>query len=411
MFLYIPNFDLFIFCIVVIITGILGIGVFLNDRKNISNQSFAFFTFFSIIWTIINFLSYRPSMFQWEIWIIRGVLATSIWAFFFFFKLCYVFPNKNFIRTKFYKTLLAITSISSLFFLSPYTISETPLFFHTAKWFNKIYVLPGMIIYGLLVIGLMAGGIYLLFKKNSQADAKQKQQYKIILGGCLVSFILLLLANFVAPVFFNNIKFIPWAATFQIPLLLGFGYAIAQHQLFDIKIVVTKILIAILFTVMIWQVIFSFANFNLSYNLFFITLISITCYLLLKNIRKEREHLEKISKFNATLNGTISQIINSIDDPILIVNKRMNLIAVNKGAKKTFQQNNDDYPVSLNDFCRTKINRSLPIIIKDFFEENKESAETEILFPENAKVKIILSPFSQDDPKDSVLMIIKKINY
>ena len=87
--------DLLATGLTVITISILGLTVLINNRRSISNVTFALFSLSAIMWSIVNYLSYQYDTKLITLWLLRAVLFSSVLHSFFLLQFIYVFPEKK----------------------------------------------------------------------------------------------------------------------------------------------------------------------------------------------------------------------------------------------------------------------------------------------------------------------------
>ncbi|MBI5306605.1 hypothetical protein HZB04_03415 [Candidatus Wolfebacteria bacterium] len=242
----IKNVSLLSVGIAVICMGILALIVLLENRRSVTNKIFFFFSLITAIWSILNYLSFQFNNQFLILWILRFVMFLGVWHAFSIFTLFYVFPKEKVKFSKLYKFIL----IPTIIIVSSLTL--TPLVFvqitemlpdgGAAKIING----PIMPIFGLIVIGLIASGFWILIRKMLKTTGIEKKQFIFIFIGAVIFFFLLLIYNFILPAFFNNPYLIPLSAIFIFPFIGFTSYAILKHGLFNVKIIATELLVFII---------------------------------------------------------------------------------------------------------------------------------------------------------------------
>ena len=157
------GFDLLSIGLAVAATGILGFVVFLNNRRNITNQSFFLFTLFTILWGIVNYLSYQFNIAGLVIWILRMAIFFAVWHTFSFFTFCFVYPRDKLKFPRWYKFVLVplVVIISSLT-LTPLVFSGWNLFILAGKCLRSEMAPPFLyLVYWLLGLYLVEFSCYL----------------------------------------------------------------------------------------------------------------------------------------------------------------------------------------------------------------------------------------------------------
>ena len=99
--------------------------------------------------------------------------------------------------------------------------------------------------------------IILLFKKMLKTQSIERVQFKTVLTGTLITFLLILTFNLVLPLGFKQLRFIPLGAIFVFPFVLFTAYAIIKHHLLNVKVIATEILTFLLIVITFSEVVIS----------------------------------------------------------------------------------------------------------------------------------------------------------
>lgn len=276
--------------------GILGFTVYFNDKESITNRSFLWFSIITIFWGIINYLSYQFSNETLTLWFLRGIMFFAVLQAFFLYRLFYVFPNKKIIFKKHHIYIIVPIVIATvLITLTPYVFTDIIGETVVGKVANVVKG-PGIFLFAITATGLIVRGIYLFLRKTFTAKTEEKKQFKIVLLGAIIMFVLIIIFNFIIPVFYNNPKFIPFGALFIFPFIAFTSYAILKHKLFDIKIIATAVLAFVLSIVTFLEIIFSEGFEQVMFRSSVFILVLIFSIFLLKSVRKEVAQREQIQR-------------------------------------------------------------------------------------------------------------------
>ncbi len=295
------NLNLFTVGLVTITSIILGTIVYIRNIRSITNISFALFVLVTVIWGIINYLSYNLFDPEIVLWLLRLVLFFAIWQAFFIFQFFYVYPHAKFNFSKNYKRFLVpLVCLVSLLTLTPFVL----------KKINGVLVIggatsvtngPGIILFGFLSIGLVFSAIYTLIKKIKNYDTKDVLPLRLILTGTIITFTFIIIFNFIYPAFLNNPTYISLGAVFFFPFIVFTTYAILKHHLLNIKIVATELLVFLLAFSSFAEMFFS-NNLNvIILRLIIFNALIFVGFFLIKSVRKEIEQKEKLEKITSEL--------------------------------------------------------------------------------------------------------------
>src|SRR3989344_2875345 len=218
------NLDLLSVGMTIAAIFILGITVFLSNRQSATSRMFLLFSAITVAYGVFNYLSYHvTSSPQMALNLIRATLFFAVWHAFSFYLLFYVFPDESSglsLSQKF--IVLPITIAVSLLALTPLTLSGIKELSAEGRILKAING-PAIALFGIWIFYLVAGGIFLLIKKMSQAKGHRKKQFATVSIGVVVTFSLLVIFNFIYPAILDNARFVPLAALFMLPFI-GFAF-------------------------------------------------------------------------------------------------------------------------------------------------------------------------------------------
>jgi signal transduction histidine kinase len=160
-----------------------------------------------------------------------------------FFK---VFPEVDYNLSKKVKYILIplviLTSLVTLSnFLFPGIVSEIK-----AGQVAVVSKGPGLILFGIVSVGLVLSGIYELIKKIRNVNPSQREPFKIIVLGTVVTFSLIILFSFIVATVYTNPRFVPFGSLFFFPFIALTAYAILRHKLLNVRAVWAVVLVFML---------------------------------------------------------------------------------------------------------------------------------------------------------------------
>lgn len=222
--------------------GLLGFAILLNDIRSATNRSFFYFAVISVCWSILNYSYYQLPAGDAALWLLRGVMCFAVWHAFTFFHLASVFPDDKYVQP-FWHTfvLIPLTGVVSVLTLSPYVFERVNII-GVGGAIGGVQNGPAIPLFGVLVFSLIVSAIWKMVQKTARAPKEQRRPYALMLSGIVLTFILLLIFNFIIPAVLNNPRFIPLGALFLLPFVIMTSYAIHRHNLFDLKVATTTFL-------------------------------------------------------------------------------------------------------------------------------------------------------------------------
>lgn len=294
------NFDLLSVGLVMAATGILGYIAYFNDTKSVTNRYFLFFSLAAMSWSVFNYLSYQIWDAHTALWLLRIVIFLAVWLCYYLYRLLIVFPDaaspSDDIRVKWFAYALAW--LTSLLTLSPFVFKSVEVFSSEGR-VSYTQNGPGIYVFGIVVICLVAAGITVLVRKARAASGELKHQIKTTLSGIIVTFTLLIIFNFLLPAFLNSARYIPYGGVFMFPFLAAVTWAIYRHRLMNIKLVSTEILTFVLSIAMLLETVVSGDVLSLMFRVSLFLLVLSVGILLIKSVLKEvrqREQLETLTR-------------------------------------------------------------------------------------------------------------------
>ena len=286
--------------IIVSLLNVLGISlalwVYWANRANNVNKGFSLMVFFILGWVnSYYFAQYSNSVFWFR------TFASSVFLFFiaYYFFIVRWFLQKSGLYKIFgrfvlsYGILFSILSFTTDLIIINFDamdgLSARPIFNSIGWWLFYIYA---------IILTILINWTLIKEYFNYSSDRKIKVLYFLV--GFLISGILNFVFNVMLPVLSSDYRFYEFG-NYSIFFLLGFvSYAIVRHSLFDIKILLSQILIFVIWSFVIVRTILSSNENELIVNILLVILILIAGSLLLKSISREKflaeELLDKTKK-------------------------------------------------------------------------------------------------------------------
>ncbi len=283
----------------IVISLIIGFIVFSHKTKSITSRFFIYFIISTIGWSIVNFLSYQNIPYFSHLFFIRFVMFFATLQALLFYLLMYVFPDNIKVLPKYFKIVI-IPSVILVAFLTLTTYVFKDAINYESGISSPVHgvLLP---VFGFTAISLVFFGLREIFLKRKRSTGNTKQQIVYITRGVLIMFLLIIIFNFILPVFLSNTSFITLSSFFVLPFLFYTSYAILKFQLFNIKVITTEL---ITFTLWIFILIRTLLANSLSdklINTALFIIVIVVGILLIKSVRKEVEQREKLEVLTGEL--------------------------------------------------------------------------------------------------------------
>jgi signal transduction histidine kinase len=372
------NLDLFIVGIIAAAIGILGFVVFINNKKSVTHKIFFTESIVTVIYIFVNYSAYKFLSADIVLILLRLVLFISLWHAFFMFYLFYVFPNEKMERPLWFdKILLPAMFAVSVVVLSPLAFVSI----ETEIVPGKIALAtpgPGLVFFGIMVIGLVIAGISLLLKKLTAAHDQQKKQFRLMFIGTLVTYLSLIVFNYIFPALFDNGYFVPFAPLFVAPFIAFSAYAIMRHGLLNVKILSSEILVFFLCVATLVQIFFSIGTLELIFRMSIFFLVVIFGLRLIQSAQQEveqRQKIEQIAKDLAEANEHLRELDKEKSEFVSIASHQLRtpLTAIRGYASMLLEGSYGGLPEKAIGVV-DRINQStvrLVMIIEDFLDITK----------------------------------------
>lgn len=271
---------------------IIGIFVFLHDRKETVNKTFAAFSFSVAAWSYGYFLWQISGTHQEALFWVRMLMVGMILIPPTFFHFILAFLEENKIKGKSIAVAYLVFGAFLLFTFNPWMVRGV-----APKLVFKFWPEPGVMFDVLLAAWLIyiAYTLSILFKAYSGASGIKKLQIKYVFAGMFFGF----LGGITNYFLWYDIPVLPIGNSLVILFVIAVGYAAVKHRLFDIKVIVTEILIFTIWVFLITKVFLASALQGRLEDGGLLALMIVFGILLIRSVLKEvnqRERLEKLSE-------------------------------------------------------------------------------------------------------------------
>lgn len=244
----------FLLIITTLINLILASFIYLKNQKNWINISFSLFALSTAFWAFTNAICLKIEIIEGAIFWSQLSYLSAIFIATTFFYFSLVFPSsknnivsKNLGIKKWHKTFIVLFAFltSIVIFIPGFTVETVILY----PW--KIITGPGLYLFGAYFFGVMSWAFINLLRKLFIFQGKERVQLIYVLGGIIFSTIIGAFFNLILSLL-NDYRFVFLGPIFSLAMIGAIAYAIAKHQLFEIKVILTSFfvgLIAILLAV------------------------------------------------------------------------------------------------------------------------------------------------------------------
>lgn len=292
----------------------LGLFVFLNNRKERGNRSFALMTLAGLIWMNASFFEDELKNPERMFFLLKLDFASGLFVAFFLLLFCLdisrsTLAQKIIVR----RALITIPVISSLliFFsgliLSGYQIVDGGVISPVLG--------SGQMLYDLLLAGALFGGVGILLWQFRRSSPEDKAKFVYLLVGFLLTATIAFLTNVLLA---DYIKASPHYGLYSrlglfssVFLILFSGYAIVRHRLLNIKVIATELLSLGILVFSLFQVLKSERAADLIVNIAVFLILLFFVIMLMRSVENEvrrKEELQLLTKKLSAANEKLKEL-------------------------------------------------------------------------------------------------------
>ncbi len=271
---------------------IVGIFVYLHDRKRVVNRTFTLFSASVALWSYSYFLWQISKDVQGALFWVRMLILGTILIPPTFFHFISAFVQQFESKKKSIITTYVIFGAFALFTFSPLMVRGV-----TQKLIFKFWPEPG-VVFNILLGAWIIYVIYtlsVLFAAFIKSAGIQRLQIKYVFLGMFFGF----LGGMTNYFLWYNIPILPIGNSLVVLFVIAVGYAAIKHRLFDIKVIVTEMLIFMIWIFLAARVLLGDSWQNRMEDGGLLVLMIIFGILLIRSVLKEvqqRERLEKLTE-------------------------------------------------------------------------------------------------------------------
>jgi len=286
----------------------MGIIVYFHDRASVTNRLFFLMSLSTVFWSLANYFSLNADSEIILFWV-RLVLFFAAPHAVIFFLFVHNFPNRNLVFSK------AIFGV--VIFILVLTMAATV----SRYVFSGINIVQGqavpkagllMPLFGVVVLGSLVSAIALIIKKYTGAKETERTQWKYMLVGVSLSYILLVVTNFIFVVALSNTYFIKFGPLFMLPAVFGMGYAILRHELLNVKTIATEILTFAILSISLFEVFVAGNFWELILRIGLFCLFFLFGIFLIRSVLMEVEQRQKLEILSKQL-GEANEKLKELD--------------------------------------------------------------------------------------------------
>ncbi len=281
-------------------TAYLGLIVFFKNRKNWTSRLFILLSFLIDVYVVVNYISLHPPAptVESQLFWIRIVMLVTSCIGPTLVVLVSIFPRDQFtFKTQYLIPLVmlmfasAVASVSSLVFTSVSYATGEPVPIPG----------PGIIIFFIDFVGLFLLSFIILIYKHHHSTGREQLQILYFLWGVVATFSFMAVTTVIFVVILKTSATVFLGPLSSVILIAFIAYAIFRHNLFDIKIVATEALVAILTIILVSEGVLSGSLPTILFKIFFAFLVGSLGVLLVKSVHKEIQQREELMALAASL--------------------------------------------------------------------------------------------------------------
>jgi signal transduction histidine kinase len=173
-------------------------------------------------------------------------------------------------------------------------------------WGMAVYF---FLLYALIYVGLV---LFLFSRKIKQVTEDVRLRLWYFFIGVSLSTVLILVSNLVIPLL-NRYPYVPNFGPFAFSFFLVFtAYAIIKHQLFQIRVITSALLVLALWMIVFVRTLASFSPTDLIFNTLLLSSITLAGVLLVRSVQREVIQREKIQEINRGLENLLHLLNHEI---------------------------------------------------------------------------------------------------
>ena len=306
----IGQIELLIVSLTFLATSFLGLLVFLRNPKSWTSRLFGLLAIVLDGYIITNFFSLHPpyNSTDTQLFWIRMVMFFASFKGPIIFLIVYNFPSDQLkIKAKYLSIVVFLAASSAIASLSP-------LVFKSIRYVGNQPIPipgPGIFIFFANFVGFILLSFIIMVLKYRRSKGEEKSQQFYLMWGIFISLALIGITSLVFVVILKSSTFVFLGPLFLVILLAAIAYAIVKHQLFNVKIIATNLLVGTILITLLAKVFVSDSIIELAANIIVFGLVMIFGALLVKSVKKEveqRQYLEKLSKDLENANTKLKEL-------------------------------------------------------------------------------------------------------
>jgi len=279
---------------------VLGITVFKNNAKSATNKLFLFLAFLIDIYIVVNYISLHPPYDSAEVQLfwIRIVMMVTSFIGPILILLVHTFPRDQInLRYRYFFPLIALMTASAF-------ASLTPLVFSSLEFPGGKPVPvpgPGIPLFLIDFVGLFLVSFIILIHKYRKAIGEEKKKLWLFLVGVIASFSLMGLSTVLFVVLLRTSATVFLGPIFPVILMSCIAYAIVKHNIFNVQVFSTQILVGLISIVLFSKIFMAQSAGAQTFDIILFLVVSFAGYILVGSVSREIEQRQKLGILAASL--------------------------------------------------------------------------------------------------------------
>lgn len=291
--------------------------VYRSDKSNMVNKGFSVLIVPNLLWIDFYNLAFLVNSSNLALLFTRLTFA-SVFIFFIGF---YYFFVIWFLKEKgWYIALGRLIVIYEVFFSLLCIFTNLIIKdFIVGEWgIRPVFSFLGSIIFHLPIIALVLIVLSKLISEHFKSVLEERQKIKYFLMGVFIFTIGNLIIGVILPFFFNIYDYYFTTNYISILFLVFTAYAILRRELFNVKIILSEVLVFTIWAFITVRTVFSSNGSDLAINFVLLILVILNGLLLLSGISKEgkliKENLKLEKELRKRLVQKTSEMIRKMED-------------------------------------------------------------------------------------------------
>lgn len=291
---FLVQFKSFFYFFVIALSLLLGIWVYLSDRKNKINLFFFLLSLAMVLYLVASYVSHFSNNFELALISKKLIYANiSLFVIFAYFFSIY-FPKegkRHFLLDK------VVVIVQLLFFVLIAFSDFLVKGIHFESWGTGVVWGVGKNIwYGVLVLFIFLIVAQFLIKYFS-LSSKKKLQIQYFVAGILVFSLLNLIFNIIVPLWQNTYKYYIYGNSSTIFFLGLTAYAIVKKKLFGIKVILTDFLIVTVAIILFANIFVSVNWLEYAWNTMIFLIFGFFGFFLIRSTWRRMRAREQIQRY------------------------------------------------------------------------------------------------------------------